>query len=143
MTARDTKGCLHGFGDVEEARLTRQARIVEHRIHGTLPLRRCRQLLEVGGGVGAKLGNLLQRAGFAEIETEVRPVLLDNRQPGERAEFPRFWTELLLSGSEEPVGAEKVDAETVGGMQRELGEVATDPDAAFVYAFVHARGRTA
>ena len=232
MTTRDTKGYLHGFGEAEEARLRRQARIVEHRIHGTLPFRRCRRLLEVGSGVGAqteillrtfptstsrvwkpggqpgrgpptpgssalargplrrhprrrerprlprghlrrrvplldpehvgdparvlsevrrtlrpgspfvvnevqnatfflspyspctlrywgafndhqfelggdpfvgaKLGNLLQRVGFSEIETEVRPVLLDNRHPGERAEFLQFWTDLLLSGCEEP-----------------------------------------
>lgn len=274
MSTKDTKGYLHGFGEAEEARLRRQARIVEHRIHGALPFRRCRRLLEVGSGVGAqteillrtfpdlhvtsveaaegnldaarrhlgaqpwlngrfdathgdgnalefpadtfdgaflcwilehvgdparvlsevrrtlrpgspvvvnevqnatfflspyspctlrywgafndhqfalggdpfvgaKLGNLLQRVGFADIETEVRPVLLDNRHPGERAEFLRFWTDLLLSGCEELIGAGKVDAETVEGMQGELRDVATDPDAVFFYAFVQARARTA
>ena len=93
--------------------------------------------------MGAKLGNLLQRVGFADIETEVRPVLLDNRHPGERAEFLRFWTDLLLSGCEELISAGKVDTETVEGMQGELRDVATDPDAVFFYAFVQARARTA
>ena len=60
MTTRDTKGYLHGFGEAEEARLRRQARIVEHRIHGTLPFRRCRRLLEVGSGVGAQTEILLR-----------------------------------------------------------------------------------
>lgn len=273
MTTNDTKGYLHGFGEAEEGRLRRQARIVEHRIHGTLPFRRCRRLLEVGSGVGAqteillrtfpdlhvtsveaaegnlaaarrylasqpwlegrydathgdgnaldfpsdsfdgaflcwilehvsdparvlsevrrtlrpgspvvvnevqnatfflspysphtlrywgafndhqfelggdpfvgaKLGNLLQRVGFKEIETQVRPVLLDNRHPGERAEFLEFWTDLLLSGCEELLGAGKVDDETIAGMQKELKDIATDPDAVFFYAFVQARART-
>lgn len=267
-------GYLHGFGEVEEGRLRRQARIVEHRIHGTLPFRRCRHLLEVGSGVGAqteillrtfpdlfvtsveaaegnlqaarrhlasqpwlegryeathgdghaldfpsdsfdgaflcwilehvrdparvlsevrrtlrpgspvvvnevqnasfflspyspctlrywsafndrqfelggdpfvgaKLGNLLQRVGFVNIETEVRPILLDNRHPGERAEFLEFWSDLLLSGCEELRRAGKVDEETIHGMQKELREVSRDPDAVFFYAFVQARARTA
>ena len=88
--------------------------------------------------VGAKLGNLLQRVGFAEIETEVCPVLLDHQHPGERAEFLQFWTDLLLSGCEELIGPGEADAETVEGMQRELREFANDPDAVLFYAFVQA-----
>lgn len=274
MTSDDTTGYLHGFGEVEEDRLRRQARIVEHRIHGTLPFRRCRKLLEVGSGVGAqteillrtfpdlhvtsveaadgnlaaarrhlssqpwlegrydathgdghaldfasdtfdgaflcwilehvreparvlsevrrtlrpgspvvvnevqnasfflspyspntlqywsafndhqfelggdpfigaKLGNLLQRVGYVDIETQVRPVLLDNRHPAERAEFLEFWSDLLLSGCGELEKAGKIDQATITGMQKELKEVARDPDAVFFYAFVQARARTA
>lgn len=58
-TRRDA-GYLHGFGEVEEERLRRQARITEHRIHGSLPFRRCRRLLEVGSGVGAQTEILLR-----------------------------------------------------------------------------------
>ena len=45
--------------------------------------------LELGGDpfVGAKLGNLLQAVGFRDIRTEVKTFHLDNRVPGERAEF--------------------------------------------------------
>ena len=246
-------GYLHGFSPVEEARLRSQARIVEHRIHGTLPFRRVRQLLEIGGGVGAqteillrsfpdihvtsieanernlaaaqrhlqsmdwlkgrwtatggdahaldfdagsfdgaflcwvlehvsdparvlsevrrtlrpgspvvvnevqnasffvspyspgmlrywtafndhqfeiggdpfigaKLGNLLQRVGFTNIVAEVRPVLLDNRMPAERAEFLDFWRELLLSGCDSLTAAGKIDHGTVSQMQDEMKE---------------------
>ncbi|MEM9381158.1 MAG: methyltransferase domain-containing protein [Planctomycetota bacterium] len=269
----DEAGYLHGFGQAEESRLRRQARIVEHRIHGSLPFRRCRRLLEVGSGVGAqteillrtfpdlhvtsveasecnleaarrhldgqpwlqgryeatrgdahgldfpaesfdgaylcwilehvhdparvlsevrrclrpgapivanevqnatfflspysphtlqywsafndhqlelggdpfigaKLGNLLQRVGFADIVTEVRTVHLDNRQPAERAEFIEFWTDLLLSGCRALLEAGKVSDGTVAGMQAELQEVGRDPDAVFFYSFVQARART-
>ncbi len=57
--------------------------------------------LELGGDpfVGAKLGNLLQAIGYRDIRTEVRTIHLDNRAPGERAEFIAYWTELLLSGA--------------------------------------------
>lgn len=266
-------GYLHGFSSEEEARLRRQARIVEHRIHTQLPFRRAKRLLEVGGGVGAqteillrtfpdlhvtsveasdhnlaaarrhlaslswldgrwdatkgdahaldfpadtfdgaflcwilehvrdparvlsevrrtlrpgasvvvnevqnasfflspyspsmlrywgafndhqfelggdpfigaKLGNLLQRVGFRDIVTEVRPIHLDNRVPAERAEFLEFWSDLLLSGCEELRAAGKVDDETISGMQAELHEVSRDPDAVFFYTFVQARART-
>ena len=94
---------------------------------------------ELGGDpfVGAKLGNLLQRVGFSEIETEVRPVLLDNRHPGERAEFLQFWTDLLLSGCDELLGAGKVDARPSTAC-RGAWEVATTRMRSF-YAFVQAR----
>lgn len=273
MSDPNTTGYLHGFSKKEEARLRRQARIVEHRIHGTLPFRRTRQLLEVGSGVGAqteillrhfpglhvtsveaseanqaaarrylggqpwlegryeatrgdghaldfpadsfdgaflcwilehvrdparvlsevrrtlrpgspvvvnevqnasflltpyspqmlrywgafndhqfelggdpfigaKLGNLLQRVGFKEIETHVCTILLDNRRPAERAEFLEFWSDLLLSGCDELLAAGKVDQETIDGMTRELRDVAGDPDAVFYYSFIQARART-
>jgi ubiquinone/menaquinone biosynthesis C-methylase UbiE len=51
--------------------------------------------LELGGDpfVGAKLGNLLQAVGCRDIVTTVRPIHLDNRAPGERAEFIAYWTD--------------------------------------------------
>jgi len=99
--------------------------------------------LELGGDphVGAKLGNLLQRVGYRDVETEVKTILLDNRAPGERAEFLAFWTELLLSGAPGLLEAGRTTVEVVEGMQRELDEVAHDPDAVFFYAFVQARAR--
>ncbi|MBL8859663.1 MAG: methyltransferase domain-containing protein [Planctomycetes bacterium] len=96
--------------------------------------------LAVGGDpfVGAKLGNLLQAVGCRDIVTTVRPIHLDNRVPGERAEFIAYWTELLLSGAPGLVREGKVSAATVAGMTRELHEVAHNPDAVFFYAFVQA-----
>jgi len=99
--------------------------------------------IEIGGDpfVGAKLGNLLQGVGFRDVTTEVRTIHLDNRNPGERAEFLEFWTELLLSGAEGLRKAGKVSAETVSGMERELADVGHDPNAVFFYSFVQARAR--
>ena len=45
---------------------------------------------------------------------------LDNRAPGERAEFLAYWTELLLSGAPALLAAGKVSQDVVDGMTREL-----------------------
>lgn len=99
--------------------------------------------LELGGDpfVGAKLGNLLLALGYKEIVTDVRTVHLDNRSPGERADFVEFWSDLLLSGAEGLEEAGKVSRETVEGMTQELRDVAHDPHAVFYYSFVQARAR--
>jgi ubiquinone/menaquinone biosynthesis C-methylase UbiE len=99
--------------------------------------------LEIGGDpfVGAKLGNLLQTVGYRDITTEVRTIHLDNRAPGERAEFLAYWTELLLSGAPGLQAAGKVSPEVVEGMKAELAHVARDPDAVFFYSFIQARAR--
>jgi ubiquinone/menaquinone biosynthesis C-methylase UbiE len=89
--------------------------------------------------VGAKLGNLLQGVGYRDITTEVKDIHLDNRQPGERAEFIDYWTELLLSGADGLLKAGKVSREVVEGMKSELAAVAHDPNSVFFYAFVQAR----
>lgn len=97
--------------------------------------------LELGGDpfVGAKLGNLLLSAGYADIATDVRTIHIDNRGPGERSEFLAYWSELLLSGAPGLLQAGKVSEEIVEGMKRELREVAHDPNAVFFYSFVQAR----
>lgn len=99
--------------------------------------------LELGGDpfLGAKLGNLLLAVGYQDITTKVRNIHLDNRTPGERAEFLAFWSELLLSGAPGLLAAGKVSTETVEGMRTELDRVAHDPNAVFFYSFVQARAR--
>jgi ubiquinone/menaquinone biosynthesis C-methylase UbiE len=96
--------------------------------------------IDLGGDpfVGAKLGNLLQAVGFRDIRTEVKTFHLDNRAPGDRAEFLGFWTELLLSGAPELLAAKRVSRAVVEGMKRELDRVARDPNSVFFYAFVQA-----
>ncbi len=97
--------------------------------------------LELGGDpfVGAKLGNLLQAVGYADIATEVKTFHLDNRRPGERAEFLDYWIELLRSGAPELQKSGKVSRDVVAGMTAELQRVAHDPNAVFWYSFVQAR----
>jgi ubiquinone/menaquinone biosynthesis C-methylase UbiE len=98
---------------------------------------------ELGGDpfVGAKLGNLLQAVGFRDIETHVKTFHLDNRAPGERAEFLAYWTELLLSGARELLDAKRVSQEVVDGMTAELARVGRDPNAVFFYSFIQAIAR--
>ena len=91
--------------------------------------------------VGAKLGNLLQSVGFRDVQTDVRSFHLDNRAPGERAEFLNFWTEVLLSGASSLIAAAKISQEVVDGMTEELARVGRDPNSVFFYAFIQARAR--
>ncbi len=57
--AKRTTGYLHGFTNAEEARLRRQARFLQYKVHDNLPFRRARRLIEVGCGVGAQTEILL------------------------------------------------------------------------------------
>jgi ubiquinone/menaquinone biosynthesis C-methylase UbiE len=91
--------------------------------------------------VGAKLGNLLSSVGFRDVTTDVKTFHLDNRAPGERAEFLAYWTELLLSGAPALLEAGRVSEEVVSDMTRELDRVARDPNSVFFYSFIQARAR--
>lgn len=99
--------------------------------------------LSLGGDpfVGAKLGNLLQSIGFRDVQTDVKSFHLDNRAPGERAEFLSFWTEMLLSGAPSLIAADKISQDVVDGMTAELARVGRDPNSVFFYAFIQARAR--
>ena len=56
---------LHGFSSVEQARLMKQARLLEHTIFGNIDYTGVQRLLEVGSGVGAQTEILLRR--FPEL----------------------------------------------------------------------------
>lgn len=53
-------GYLHGYTRNEQARLYHQAAFLADAVHDRLPYRRCRDLLEVGCGVGAQTEILLR-----------------------------------------------------------------------------------
>lgn len=69
-------GYLHGFTPEEQERLHRQARFLEHKVHDGLPLRRSRQLLEIGCGVGAQTEILLRH--FPELHVTGIDASADN-----------------------------------------------------------------
>ncbi|HYG07416.1 MAG TPA: methyltransferase domain-containing protein [Stenotrophomonas sp.] len=56
---------LHGFSDVEQARLVKQARLLEATLFNQIDYTGARRLLEVGSGVGAQTEILLRR--FPEL----------------------------------------------------------------------------
>lgn len=89
--------------------------------------------------VGAKLGNLLMQSGFQEIETTAKTWHLDNRNPQQRHEVIEYWTELLLSASEQLIQAQYVTVEIVENMKKEMAVVAKDPNAVFYYSFMQAK----
>ena len=91
--------------------------------------------------MGAKLGNLLMQNGYRNIETEVKTWFLDNRYPQKRKEIIEFWSELLMSASEQLLKAGYVDQETIDGMKKEMSVVANDPNAVFFFSFIQAKAR--
>lgn len=91
--------------------------------------------------MGAKLGNLLMQNGYRNIETEVKTWFLDNRHPQKRKEIIEFWSELLMSASEQLIAAKYVDQATVDGMKAEMKVVANDPNAVFFFSFIQAKAR--
>nr|BFD58745.1 methyltransferase domain-containing protein [Bdellovibrio sp. CKG001]BFD62170.1 methyltransferase domain-containing protein [Bdellovibrio sp. HM001]BFD67915.1 methyltransferase domain-containing protein [Bdellovibrio sp. HAGR004] len=92
--------------------------------------------------VGAKLGNFLMQLGYHDIHTEIKTWFLDNRYPQARKDCIEYWTELLLSASEQLIEAKCISEEVVQGMKDEMARVANDPNAVFFYSFVQARART-
>jgi len=92
--------------------------------------------------VGAKLGNLFMQLGYHDIHTEIKTWFLDNRYPQARKDCVEYWTELLLSASDQLIAAGCVSEEVVEGMKTEMAKVANDPNAVFFYSFVQARART-
>jgi ubiquinone/menaquinone biosynthesis C-methylase UbiE len=91
--------------------------------------------------MGAKLGNLLMQNGYRNIETEVKTWFLDNRYPHKRKEIIEFWSELLMSASDQLLKAKYVDQATVDGMKSEMSVVANDPNAVFFFSFIQAKAR--
>ena len=92
--------------------------------------------------VGAKLGNFLMQLGYRDIQTEIKTWFLDNRDPQSRKDSVEYWTDLLLSASEQLVAANYVSNDIVEGMKKEMSKVANDPNAVFFYSFIQASAKT-
>lgn len=91
--------------------------------------------------IGAKLGNLLTQVGYHQVKTEVKTWHFDNRQPAQRKQAIHYWTDLLLSAADTLVAEKYVDQEVVNTAKEELGKVANDPNAVFMYSFMQARAQ--
>src|SRR5690606_10989737 len=74
--------------------------------------------------IGAKLGNLLTSVGYRSIRTEVKTWHFDNRHPEKRKQAIEYWSELLLSASEQLIKDKYIDEETVDLCEKELKAVA-------------------
>lgn len=91
--------------------------------------------------IGAKLGNLLSALGFINIETEIITWHLDNRRPARRKEVIDYWSELMLSASDQLVESSYITEETAQLAKQELETVGNDPNAVFLYSFMQAKAK--
>jgi ubiquinone/menaquinone biosynthesis C-methylase UbiE len=89
--------------------------------------------------IGAKLGNLLLAQGFTDIDTRVHTWHFDNRNPDKRKLYIEFWTTLLLSAKDQLLKAGAIDEEILQQAQKELRQVAKDPNAVFYFSFMQAQ----
>lgn len=92
--------------------------------------------------IGAKLGNLLMAAGFRRVQTFVRTMHLDNREPERRRQMIEYWRDLMLSTSQQLMSAKYVTQEVVDGVSREFDQVERNPNAVFMYSFMQASAVT-
>jgi SAM-dependent methyltransferase len=92
---------------------------------------------ELGGDpdVGIKLANLALEAGFAEAVLYHLSPLLDGRMkdPGERAAFMDYWTELFLSAEPALLAENKTTTNIVDEMKRDMQRIKTNMKSIFVY----------
>lgn len=91
--------------------------------------------------VGAKLGNLLMSLGFRDIETSVKTWHLDNRNPEQRKETIDYWTDLLMSASDQLIKENIIDENLSNEAYKELKSVANNPNAVFFYSFIQAKAK--
>ena len=91
--------------------------------------------------IGAKLGNLLTQVGYHQVRTEVKTWHFDNRQPALRKQAILYWTDLLLSAADRLVEEKYVEQDVVDKAKEELGRVANDPNAVFLYSFMQAKAQ--
>lgn len=89
--------------------------------------------------IGAKLGDLLARAGFVEVEVEPRLWLLDSRRPDERREKMLFWQDLMASAAPVLLRDGAVDEDLVAGMMADWEAALDNAEAVFFAGFVAAR----
>lgn len=98
----------------------------------------------IGGDpfIGMKLGNMLLSLGYRDIRMLPITWHYDNRMPQKRKEQIEFWTDLLLSASDQLVKVKAVSQEIVDKARVELDRVADDPNAVFHYTFMQAHATT-
>lgn len=96
---------------------------------------------KLGGdpNVGAKLGRLLDRAGYSSIRVEPRMLLFDSRDTRARAAMFDYWRELLASGAERLIQQDEVKPELMRSMNREFEELRSGDDSLLYYAFIQAQ----
>lgn len=91
--------------------------------------------------VGAQLGNLLQEAGFRDIQVEVRTFHFDSREPQKRAAFMDFFFDILLSAENVLLKEKRVTPALIKQMKKEVETVKKTKDSVFYYSYLRATAK--
>lgn len=88
--------------------------------------------------VGARIGSLLNNAGFQAIDIIAKPVLFDNRTPQTRNDMVDYYIDLILSAKEELLSRNLIQEDLVEQMHEEKEQFKAHPDAVFYYSPIQA-----
>lgn len=96
---------------------------------------------ELGGNpdIGIHLGNLLNTAGFQQIEIRNGGFLCDQRDGERLKNFCLYWKTLMKSAEDSLLKSDKVTPEIVLQMERDLDSLSDDENAVFFYQFAQAK----
>ncbi len=94
----------------------------------------------IGGDpqVGVKLGDLLQEAGFQDIQLRSGGFHLDSRQANEKEVVFTYWKNLMSSGSPALLEDGLITEVQLKAMQDAMDELSSLPDSVFYYRFIQA-----
>lgn len=96
--------------------------------------------VEIGGdpNVGARLGDLLEEAGYKDIQLRSGGFHLDSRQAEEKDKVFSYWKNLMSSGAPLLVEEGIVTPRQVLEMQLAMDKLRTMPESVFYYRFIQA-----
>ncbi len=92
--------------------------------------------------MGAKLGHVLNQAGYTDIHLEFRPFHFDSREPQKRALFSDQFFRVMLSAEDSLLAEGRISKKLVSEMHREIELVKKDKEAVFFDMYVRATART-
>lgn len=96
--------------------------------------------VSIGGDpqVGAKLGNLLQEAGYRNIDLRSGGFHLDSRTQEEKRTVFTYWKNLMSSGAPLLIQEGLITAAQLKAMQDGMDHLREMPDSVFYYRFIQA-----
>jgi hypothetical protein len=96
--------------------------------------------VQIGGDpqVGVRLGDLLEEAGYHNIDIRSGGFHLDSRQPEEKRVVFNYWKNLMSSGAPSLLEEGLITLRQVKEMQQAMDDLMEMPHAVFYYRFIQA-----
>lgn len=96
--------------------------------------------VQIGGDpqVGVRLGDLLEEAGYSNIDLRSGGFHLDNRQPEEKRTVFNYWKNLMSSAALSLLEEGLITEKQVKEMQQAMDELKDMPHSVFYYRFIQA-----